>query len=142
VSEPVKAIALRAQHRLHARYRTLLGPGKCPQQVATAVARDKSSQRVRDENAAADQGHGSRPPAVQRSRESGCDPGGEQHRPQEPCEARAPSVLKTAIATASASPRSFVVSMKRMAPQTTNSGVPMNITRCSENSGGTENAST
>ena len=40
VSEPVKAIAWKAQHRLHARYRTLLGRGKCPQQVVTAVGRE------------------------------------------------------------------------------------------------------
>jgi len=40
VSEPVKAIAWKAQHRLHARYRKLLGRGKCPQQVVTAVARE------------------------------------------------------------------------------------------------------
>lgn len=40
VSEPVKAIAWKAQHRLHARYRTLLGRGKCPQQVVTALGRE------------------------------------------------------------------------------------------------------
>ncbi len=40
LSEDVKAIAWKAQHRLHARYRTLLGRGKCPQQVVTAVGRE------------------------------------------------------------------------------------------------------
>jgi transposase len=40
VSEEVKAIAWKAQLRLHARYRTLLGRGKSPQQVVTAVGRE------------------------------------------------------------------------------------------------------
>lgn len=40
LSEAVKAIAWKAQHRLHGRYRRLLGRGKCPQQVVTAVARE------------------------------------------------------------------------------------------------------
>jgi len=40
LSEPVKAIAWKAQHRLHARYRKLIGRGKCPQQVVTAVGRE------------------------------------------------------------------------------------------------------
>jgi transposase len=40
LSEPVKALAWKAQHRLHARYRTLIGKGKCPQQVVTAVGRE------------------------------------------------------------------------------------------------------
>ena len=39
-SEEVKAIAWKAQHRLHARYRKLLGKGKNKQQVVTAVARE------------------------------------------------------------------------------------------------------
>jgi transposase len=39
LSEDVKALAWKAQHRLHGRYRRLLGRGKCPQQVVTAVAR-------------------------------------------------------------------------------------------------------
>ncbi len=38
--EDVKGIAWKAQHRLHARYRKLLGRGKCPQQVVTAVGRE------------------------------------------------------------------------------------------------------
>ena len=38
VSEAVKAIGWKAQLRLHARYRKLLGRGKCQQQVVTAVA--------------------------------------------------------------------------------------------------------
>jgi len=40
LSEEVKAIAWKAQHRLHARSRKLLGRGKCPQQVVTAVGRE------------------------------------------------------------------------------------------------------
>jgi transposase len=40
LSEPVKAMAWKAQHRLHGRFRTLLGRGKCPQQAATAVGRE------------------------------------------------------------------------------------------------------
>ena len=36
----MKAIAWKAQHRLHARYRRLLGRGKCQQQVVTAVGRE------------------------------------------------------------------------------------------------------
>lgn len=39
-SEEVKAIAWKAQHRLHARYRTLAARGKRKQQVVTAVARE------------------------------------------------------------------------------------------------------
>jgi transposase len=39
-SEMVKAIAWKAQHRLHSRYRRLLGRGKSKQQVVTAVARE------------------------------------------------------------------------------------------------------
>ena len=38
--EPVKEIAWKAQHRLHMRYRRLLGKGKVKQQVITAVARE------------------------------------------------------------------------------------------------------
>jgi transposase len=40
VSEAVKEIAWKAQHRLHDRYRRLLGRGKSHQQVVTAVARE------------------------------------------------------------------------------------------------------
>ncbi|MEQ1908048.1 MAG: IS110 family transposase [Vicinamibacterales bacterium] len=40
LSEEVKAIAWKAQHRLNGRYRTLLGRGKCQQQVVTAVGRE------------------------------------------------------------------------------------------------------
>ena len=40
VSEAVKAIGWKAQLRLHARYRRLLGRGKCQQQVVTAVGRE------------------------------------------------------------------------------------------------------
>jgi transposase len=40
VSEEVKAIGWKAQLRLHARYRKLLGRGKCQQQVVTAVGRE------------------------------------------------------------------------------------------------------
>jgi transposase len=39
-SEDVKAIAWKAQHRLHARYRHLIMKGKCPQEVVTAVGRE------------------------------------------------------------------------------------------------------
>lgn len=40
LSDEVKAIAWKAQHRLHGRYRTLLGRGKNQQQVVTAVGRE------------------------------------------------------------------------------------------------------
>ena len=40
LSNEVKAIAWKAQHRLHTRYRKLLGRGKCQQQVVTAVGRE------------------------------------------------------------------------------------------------------
>jgi transposase len=40
LSEEVKAIAWKAQHRLHARYRRLLGRGKCQQKVVTAIGRE------------------------------------------------------------------------------------------------------
>jgi hypothetical protein len=40
LSEEVKAIGWKAQRRLHARYRTLLGRGKSPQHVVTAVGRE------------------------------------------------------------------------------------------------------
>lgn len=40
VSEEVKAIGWKAQLRLHARYRKLLGRGKCHQQVVTALGRE------------------------------------------------------------------------------------------------------
>jgi transposase len=40
VSEEVKAIGWKAQLRLHARYRQLLGRGKCRQHVVTAVGRE------------------------------------------------------------------------------------------------------
>ena len=40
VSEEVKAIAWKAQHRLHARYRALTARGKSKQQVVTAVGRE------------------------------------------------------------------------------------------------------
>lgn len=40
LSPDVTAIAWQAQVRLHARYRTLLGRGKCPPQVMTAIARE------------------------------------------------------------------------------------------------------
>jgi transposase len=40
LSAEVTAIAWKAQHRLHARYRRLLGRGKCPQKVATAIGRE------------------------------------------------------------------------------------------------------
>jgi transposase len=39
-SEAVKAIAWRAQHRLHARYRALLARGKAKQKVVTALGRE------------------------------------------------------------------------------------------------------
>ena len=39
-SEEVKAIAWRAQHRLHERYRALMGRGKVKQKVITAVGRE------------------------------------------------------------------------------------------------------
>jgi transposase len=40
LSEEVTGIAWKAQHRLHARYRRLLGRGKCQPQVVTAVGRE------------------------------------------------------------------------------------------------------
>jgi len=40
LSDEVKAIAWKAQHRLHGRYRKLLGRGKCQQQVVTAIGRE------------------------------------------------------------------------------------------------------
>ena len=40
VSAEVKAIAWKAQHRLHARYRALTARGKCKQQVVTAIGRE------------------------------------------------------------------------------------------------------
>jgi transposase len=40
LDEEVKAIAWKAQHRLHARYRALLAKGKTPQQAMTAVGRE------------------------------------------------------------------------------------------------------
>ena len=40
LSPEVTALGWKAQHRLHARYYRLLGRGKCPQQVVTAVARE------------------------------------------------------------------------------------------------------
>jgi transposase len=40
LSEAVKAIGWKAQLRLHARYRKLLGRGKCRQHVVTAVGRE------------------------------------------------------------------------------------------------------
>ena len=40
VSPDVKAIAWKAQHRLHARYRALTARGKCKQQVVTAIGRE------------------------------------------------------------------------------------------------------
>ena len=40
LSEEVKAIGWKAQIRLHGRYRKLLGRGKCPQQVVTAVGHE------------------------------------------------------------------------------------------------------
>jgi transposase len=40
LDDDVKTIAWKAQHRLHHRYRTLIGRGKTPQQAATAVGRE------------------------------------------------------------------------------------------------------
>jgi len=40
LDEAVKAIAWKAQHRLHSRYRRLLGRGKSKQHVVTAIARE------------------------------------------------------------------------------------------------------
>ena len=40
VSEEVKAMAWKAQHRLHARYRYLTAHGKCKQQTVTAIGRE------------------------------------------------------------------------------------------------------
>ena len=40
LSEEVKAIAWKAQHRLHGRYRRLIGKGKPKQQVVTAIGRE------------------------------------------------------------------------------------------------------
>jgi transposase len=40
LSEPIKAIAWKAQHRLHSRYRRLTGRGKVRQQVVTAIGRE------------------------------------------------------------------------------------------------------
>ena len=40
LSEEVKAIAWKAQHRLNTRHRKWLGRGKCPQQVVTALGRE------------------------------------------------------------------------------------------------------
>ena len=40
LSEEVKAISWKAQHRLHSRYRRLIGKGKSKQQAVTAVARE------------------------------------------------------------------------------------------------------
>ncbi len=40
LSEDVKAIAWKAQHRLYGRYRRLCARGKCSQQVVTALARE------------------------------------------------------------------------------------------------------
>jgi transposase len=40
LSEEVKAISWKAQHRLYSRYRRLIGKGKTKQQVVTAVARE------------------------------------------------------------------------------------------------------
>ncbi len=40
VSQEVKAIAWKAQHRLHARYRHLTAQGKCKQETVTAVGRE------------------------------------------------------------------------------------------------------
>jgi transposase len=40
LSEEVKAIAWKAQHRLHGRYRRLIGKGKPKQQVITAITRE------------------------------------------------------------------------------------------------------
>jgi transposase len=40
LGEDIKAIAWKAQHRLHTRHRRLLSRGKCSQQVVTAVGRE------------------------------------------------------------------------------------------------------
>ncbi len=40
LSPEVTAIAWKAQHRLHTRYRRLLGRGKCPQKAVTAIGRE------------------------------------------------------------------------------------------------------
>ena len=40
LSEEVKEIAWKAQHRLSSRYRRLLARGKSPQKVATAIGRE------------------------------------------------------------------------------------------------------
>ncbi len=40
LSEEVKAITWKAQHRLYSRYRLLSARGKCPQRVVTALARE------------------------------------------------------------------------------------------------------
>jgi transposase len=40
LSEPIKEIAWKAQHRLHGRYAKLLARGKTKQQAVTAVARE------------------------------------------------------------------------------------------------------
>jgi transposase len=40
LSDEVQAIAWKAQHRLHQRYRTLLARGKNKQQIVTAIARE------------------------------------------------------------------------------------------------------
>ena len=40
LSDEVNAIAWKAQHRLHGRYRRLLGRGKCQPQVVTAIGRE------------------------------------------------------------------------------------------------------
>ena len=40
-SPDVQAMAWKAQHRLHARYRQLLARGKCRQEVVTAVGRER-----------------------------------------------------------------------------------------------------
>ena len=40
LSPDVTALAWKAQHRLHTRYRRLIGRGKCPQKVATAIGRE------------------------------------------------------------------------------------------------------
>jgi transposase len=40
LSPEVTAIAWKAQHRLHARYRRLLARGKCPQTAITAISRE------------------------------------------------------------------------------------------------------
>ena len=40
LSEEVKALAWKAQHRLHARYARLIAKGKAPTQVVTAIGRE------------------------------------------------------------------------------------------------------